>query len=350
MSRKSRRSAPVGPDAAAPAAAPAEPAGGPEKPEQAAVAEEGNLDLAAIAARLAARQAEQPPAAPAEAQVESGQSDRSDPSDGSDLVQGPEASAEQVATDGEPAVEPVEEGPEAVLAEPQLSGAELFAAVEALLFAADRPLTPAQIARALPSGIGAKGVRAQLAAITEALADSERGFELREIAGGWQLLTREKYAPFVQRLKRAVSIKKLSGSALETLAVVAYKQPVGRAEIERIRGVNAGEMLRSLLEKRLIRIAGRSEQLGNALLYGTTSEFLEHFGLVSIADLPRSAELSRKPAPKPEAAPEAPQTPAETAASIGLAAPAQTDPSDPSDPSDQSDQSRPSDQPEPAQS
>jgi len=278
-------------------AAPAQDPAGADRP-----AADQRLDLAAIAARLAARQpagdggtqapaedAPEPAAPPADPSDGSDLSDQSDQSDRPGL-----AGAERR---GEP---PAAEGPEVVVAEPQLSGAEVFAAVEALLFAADRPLTAAQIARALPAGVGAREVRRQLGAVAEALADSERGYGLLEIAGGWQLLTREKYAPYVQRLRRAASAKKLSGSALETLAVVAYRQPVARAEIERIRGVNCGDMLRGLLDKRLVRIAGRSAQLGNALLYGTTQEFLEHFGLKSIADLPRSVELARKPA-KPAA-------------------------------------------------
>ena len=274
------------------------------------------LDLAAIAARLAARQpAGKPEAQPAEPPDEPGEPDQSGRPDRTD--QAPAGDA------------PAAEGPEVVVAEPQLSGAEVFAAVEALLFAADRPLTVAQLARSLPAGVGAREVRRQLEAVAEQLADSERGYELREIAGGWQLLTREKYAPYVQRLRRSASAKKLSGSALETLAVVAYRQPVARAEIERIRGVNCGDMLRGLLEKRLVRIAGRSHELGSALLYGTTSEFLEHFGLKSIADLPRSTELARKPARSAAAAaPGAPE--AEGPAPAGP-------PSDGSDQSDRSD-------------
>lgn len=230
--------------------------------------------------------------------------------------------------------------PEVKVSERQLSGAEVFAAIEALLFAADHPLTAAQIARALPQGVGAREVRQQLSALAESLEGAERGYELREIAGGWQLLTREKYAPYVLRLKRAAAAKKLSGSALETLAVVAYKQPVSRAEIERIRGVNCGEILRTLLEKRLVRIAGRSKELGSPLLYGTTQEFLEHFGLNTIGDLPRSAELGRKPsAAKPAGEAPAPATPAAPPVESPAEPPAEPAPSDPSDKSDQSDKS-----------
>jgi segregation and condensation protein B len=286
------------------------------------------LDLAAIAARLAARSA----AAPADPALEP-QPPAPEPAPEAQEAPAPDAEpgaaeARAALAADEPSGEP---GPEVTVAEPQLSGAEVFAAVEALLFAADRPLTVAQLARALPAGVGAREVRAQLKAIAEDLAGSERGFELREIAGGWQLLTREKFAPYVARLKRAAAAKKLSGPALETLAVAAYKQPVTRAEIERIRGVNCGDMLRSLLEKRLVRIAGRSSELGNPLLYGTTQEFLEHFGLKSIADLPRSAELSRKPAK-----PAAPGAPAAADAAPAGPAPGTPDHSDGPDLSDQS--------------
>jgi segregation and condensation protein B len=293
----------------------------PEAPAEKPPARRGAaepLDLAAIAARLAARSAA-PPADPALEPEPSAEETEEAPEKEPDA--GGEAAAVQAALAAdEPAAEP---GPEVTVAEPQLSGAELFAAVEALLFAADRPLTVAQLARALPAGTGAREVRAGLKALAEDLAGSERGFELREIAGGWQLLTREKFAPHVARLKRTAAAKKLSGSALETLAVAAYRQPVTRAEIERIRGVNCGDMLRSLLEKRLVRIAGRSPELGNPLLYGTTSEFLEHFGLKSISDLPRTTELSRKPA-KPAA-------PAATTAAPAGPAPGTPDQSDESD-------------------
>jgi segregation and condensation protein B len=278
----------------------------PEEPgrDAAGGGDRGHLDLAEVAARLAARSVPAPadPAVeggPGVAGAKSGDAERApEPGDEPEAEPG-DSEAERVrdalaetGADGEPGPEPE---PELAVAEREMSGAEAYAAVEALLFAADRPVTPAQIGRALPRGVNAKEVRKYLKAIGEELASGERGYELREMAGGWLLVTREQFAPYVARLKKVASARKLSGSALETLAVVAYKQPVTRAEIERIRGVACGEMLRSLMEKRLVRIAGRSEELGSALLYGTTTDFLDHFGLGSISDLPRAAELSRKP-------------------------------------------------------
>ncbi len=110
---------------------------------------------------------------------------------------------------------------------------------------------------------------------------------MEEIAGGYQLLTRARYSPWLRRLSSSLREVRLSPPALETLAVVAYRQPVLRAEIEAIRGVQCGEVLRQLIERDLVRIAGRSEELGRPLLYGTTRQFLQVFGLRHLDDLPR---------------------------------------------------------------
>ena len=241
------------------------------------------LDLAAVAAQLAAKSA-QPVSDPAVSGTGSSEPDQS-----SSTAADPEQFEEDDDDEQEQG-----DGPELTKGSRQLTGAELYAAVEALLFAADRPVTAAQIARALPQGINAREVRKQLKAIGEELEDAQRGYQLREIAGGWQLLTCERFGEYVTKLRKAAAQRKLSGSALETLAVVAYKQPVNRAEVERIRGVACGDMLRNLMEKRLVKITGRSEELGNPLLYGTTQDFLDYFGLGSISELPRSSELGRK--------------------------------------------------------
>jgi segregation and condensation protein B len=262
--------------------------------------QEDKLDLAAVAEQLAARSREprgepalEPappePAAPDPAEADEPEPDR-EPDEAAE--DGGEGVGAALSAEGDGTKT---EGPELTEGEHELSGAEVYAAVEALLFAADKPVSAAQIARALPSGINAREVRGELKAIQEELSSGERGFELREIAGGWQLFSRGKFAPYVAKLKKAAGARKLTPSALETLAVVAYKQPVTRAEVERIRGVACGDMLRSLMEKRLLRITGRSPELGNPLLYGTTTDFLDHFGLASVSDLPRSAELARKP-------------------------------------------------------
>lgn len=124
----------------------------------------------------------------------------------------------------------------------------------------------------------------------------ERGcaFQLEQVAGGYQLLTRPKFAPWLRPLGAIEQEIRLSPPALETLAVVAYRQPVLRAEVEAIRGVSCGEILRQLMDRDLLRIVGRSEELGRPLRYGTTKYFLRSFGLCSLEELPLASELRRK--------------------------------------------------------
>jgi segregation and condensation protein B len=118
------------------------------------------------------------------------------------------------------------------------------------------------------------------------------GVELVEVAGGWQVLTRPEYTEAIERAQLASRPQRLSTAALETLAIIAYRQPVGRVEIEEIRGVSAGGVLRSLQERGLIEVIGRSEALGRPLLYGTTPLFLELLGMRDLADLPKAEELT----------------------------------------------------------
>ena len=120
----------------------------------------------------------------------------------------------------------------------------------------------------------------------------ERAFDIYEIAGGYQLLTRPEFAPSLERFDTVPASPRLSAPALETLAIIAYRQPVGRAEIEEIRGVGAGGVLKTLQERSLVEVVGRGEGLGRPLLYGTTRTFLEHFGFRSLEDLPRPDQLS----------------------------------------------------------
>jgi segregation and condensation protein B len=169
--------------------------------------------------------------------------------------------------------------PEAPL-EPQL---------EALLFVAQEPLPLKRIAEIL--SVEAEVAREALARLEQTFAGRSRGVHLVEIAGGWRLLTNPECADAVAALKERREKDRLSGAALETLAIIAYKQPVSRAEIERIRGVGVGPVLRHLLELDLCKVAGREEGLGRALLYGTTPSFLDRFGLKSPKDLPASLEL-----------------------------------------------------------
>lgn len=127
--------------------------------------------------------------------------------------------------------------------------------------------------------------------LNDAYEEHGRAFRIIEIAGGYQFATRTEYGEFVARLFKEKSRRRLSGASLETLAIVAYKQPVSKNDIENIRGVNCDEVLKSLLEKNLITITGRAETVGRPLLYGTTVDFLRHFGLPRIQDLPRPREI-----------------------------------------------------------
>jgi len=156
--------------------------------------------------------------------------------------------------------------------------------VEALLLAAREPLAAAQIGKLAP-GLGAAGARELLDALRTEYDRDGRGFALCEVAGGWQLRTRPELAEFVQRLELERPAR-ISRAALETLAIVAYRQPVTRAEVEHVRGVDCGPVLRSLLERHLLRLAGHREVPGRPMLYGTTRRFLEVFGLAGIEDLP----------------------------------------------------------------
>jgi segregation and condensation protein B len=118
------------------------------------------------------------------------------------------------------------------------------------------------------------------------------GVELIEVAGGWQILTRPEYTEAIERAQLAARPQRLSAAALETLAIIAYRQPIGRAEVEEIRGVGAGAILKSLSERGLIDIVGRGDGIGRPLLYGTTPVFLEHFALRHLEELPRADELA----------------------------------------------------------
>ncbi len=161
--------------------------------------------------------------------------------------------------------------------------------VEALILAAPEPVSAARLAEIVP---GLKPARAkELAAeLRESYEREDRAFELWEVAGGYQIRTRADYAPWVKQLQKERALR-LSRAALETLAVVAYKQPVTRAEIEHIRGVDVGAVLRSLVERKLIRIAGHREVPGRPMLYGTGRRFLEVFGLDKLDDLPTLREI-----------------------------------------------------------
>jgi len=165
--------------------------------------------------------------------------------------------------------------------------------VEAILFASDEPLTPARLAGIVETGV--KQVREHVENLNRKYEAAKNAFRIEQIAGGYQMLTLSPYNHWLKKLLRARSDDKMSPAALETLAIVAYKQPVIRADIEVIRGVAVGEVLRGLMYKGLVKIVGRAEVLGRPMLYGTTKKFLETFGLNSLKDLPKVEELKRPP-------------------------------------------------------
>jgi segregation and condensation protein B len=168
--------------------------------------------------------------------------------------------------------------------------ADIKRVLEALLFASDAPLTPAKLRDVLPR-VSAQAVKEAAAQLKEEYAQGGHAFELVEIAEGYQLLTKPEHDEWIARLRKAKGPTKLSGAALETLAIVAYKQPIRRVDIEAIRGVQSGELVRALMERGLVRIAGRADQPGSPLLYGTTKEFLDVVGLKSLDELPKPEEV-----------------------------------------------------------
>jgi len=162
--------------------------------------------------------------------------------------------------------------------------------LEALLFATDTPLTMGRLKALFPDA-GAREIRAAMTELAREYDAQERAFTIVEFGGGWQLATRPEYAPLVQRLYRGKRFVRLSQAALEVLAIVAYRQPVTRMEIEEIRGVQVSGVLATLQERNLVTVVGRSDAVGNPLLYGTTREFLNHLGLKGLHQLPPLPEL-----------------------------------------------------------
>ena len=182
---------------------------------------------------------------------------------------------------------------------------ELKQIIEALLFSAERPLTIKEIRQIIteatddehPESVAVfRSVRdAQVIEALEAVKvdfdQQQRAFQLVEIAGGWRLMSRPEYAPWLKKLLDEARPHRLSQPALETLSIVALRQPISRADVAGIRGVEVDGVIRSLLERDLITITGRSEAPGRPLLYGTTQRFLEHFGLRNLDDMPKATEL-----------------------------------------------------------
>ena len=208
--------------------------------------------------------------------------------------------------------------------------------IEALLFAAQKPLSARELVSAI-KGAGdadelmpnefSRATEAQVAAALEQLKieyiEQGRAFQLVEKAEGWQLVSDPAYAPWVRQLFPAVKPARLTPPSLETLAIVAYRQPITRADVEAVRGVAVDGVLQSLMERGLVKIAGRAEVPGRPLLYETTQFFLEHFGLRDLDELPNAEELRRRYLPsaasaKPAAPAESP-TPSEAPAPSDVA-------------------------------
>src|ERR1700743_102211 len=171
--------------------------------------------------------------------------------------------------------------------------------IEALIFASDRPLTSIEITELINNAFGfmeekltLEQIQTGIDGIVEKYASEFYPFEVRESGGGWQFLTKKDYHKTIAQLNGDKYLKRLSNAALETLAIVAYKQPITKGEIEAIRGVNSDSSIQNLLEKELVIISGRNDNLpGKPLVYGTSKSFMDYFGINSAADLPKLKEV-----------------------------------------------------------
>jgi segregation and condensation protein B len=207
------------------------------------------------------------------------------------------AAAQDAGATAEPQDGPVQDTPEELAqaaddsGDEQAGGADVDAAMlESLLFSTHHPLASTRLIELLDAS-GTKALRKAIKALNAQYEQSGRCFRIEQVAGGYQLLTLPEYGEFLNKLHQREADAKLTKAALETLAIIAYKQPVLRADVESIRGVACGETIRSLMEKHLVKIAGRAEEPGRPILYGTTKRFLELFGLNNLNDLPKAEEL-----------------------------------------------------------
>lgn len=193
--------------------------------------------------------------------------------------------SEPVASSVEHADEPKVELPAAV------SDEELALQVEVALMTTDRAMPAVKLSDILGK-VGAKAINDAVASLNKTYESTGRSFRIEQVANGLQILTLPKYAGVMELLHKTRSAGKLTPAAMETLAIIAYKQPILRVQIEAIRGVASGELVRSLMERRLVKITGRSEEIGRPMLYGTTKTFLETFGLSSLKDLPKAEDFA----------------------------------------------------------
>ena len=217
----------------------------------------------------------QPPRAEADITEEDTETEPSEPKDG-------------VVADEAEDVESTEDTP-ADASAPEVD----LAALEALLLTTHHPLTAGRIGELLdlPS---TKPIRKAIKHLNETYASTGRSFRIEQVAGGFQILTLPEFGELLKKFHQKEVDAKLTKAAIETLAIIAYKQPILRADVESIRGVACGETIRSLMEKHLVKISGRAEEPGRPILYGTTKRFLELFGLNSVKDLPQPEALLDK--------------------------------------------------------
>lgn len=164
--------------------------------------------------------------------------------------------------------------------------------IEAVLFASDEPVSVSRLANVVEAG-SVKQIRECVKSLNEKYRAGAFSFRIEQIAGGYQMMTLRLFNHWLKQLMNVRTDNKLSPAALETLAIISYKQPIIRADVEAIRGVASGEVIRNLMYKRLVKIVGKAEVLGRPMLYGTTKKFLEVFGLNTLKDLPQVEELKR---------------------------------------------------------
>ena len=244
---------------------------------------ETDTDAAAEDEEMTEAEEAVPPDAEAAAEATEEETDAPEPaSEPGDEESDPVASDQAPQDDAEAP----EESEAVAEAEPE---ATVESVIEAILFASDEPLTDSRIANIVETT--GKQVRQSIKDLNERYESNNHAFRIEQIAGGYQMLTLSGYNHWLRKMLRARSDTKLSPAAMETLAIIAYKQPIIRADIEAIRGVAVGEVIRSLMYKGLVKIVGRAEVLGRPMLYGTTKKFLQIFGLNSLKDLPKVEEL-----------------------------------------------------------
>ncbi|MBT3342880.1 MAG: SMC-Scp complex subunit ScpB, partial [Gemmatimonadetes bacterium] len=175
------------------------------------------------------------------------------------------------------------------MSEDKFEADKLRGIVEAVLMTADQPVSPGKL-QSLCKGANGKDLRRAVDELNEKYGAGEHAMTITEVAGGFQFVTLKEFGPWVRKFHDRSQVR-VSQAALETLAIIAFKQPVTRIEVDSIRGVDSGGVIRTLLELNMMRIVGRSEGVGRPMLFGTTREFMTHFGLKSLADLPRPKEL-----------------------------------------------------------